>query len=126
MSRKTKAVLLILSLVTIFVFFLILANYNIRIPCIFKELTGFNCPACGSTRATVALFRLNFKEMIHYNLLYPLEIIYILQVGIIMFINYIKKGKLEYTANTLVIDIIFLIILIIWGIVRNVVPAFMI
>lgn len=124
MSKNKKFILIALAILTIFIFFLVLAFFEIRIPCIFKELTGLNCPGCGNTRATVALFKLDFKEMLKYNLLYPLQIAYILQVGIVMCVNYFKKGKFEYTAKTIVIDIIFLILLIVWGIVRNVVPYF--
>lgn len=124
MSKNKKLILIISALLLVFIFFLVLAFFEIRIPCIFKVLTGLNCPGCGNTRATVALFKLDFKEMLHYNLLYPIEILYILQVGIVTLINYIKKGKFEYKSISLILDISLLVILIAWGIIRNVTPLY--
>lgn len=124
MSKNKKLILIISALLLVFIFFLVLAFFDIRIPCIFKMLTGLNCPGCGNTRATVALFKLDFKEMFHYNLMYPLEILYILQVGIVTLINYIKKGKFEYKSPSLILDISLLVILIAWGIIRNVTPLY--
>lgn len=124
MSKNKKLILIISALLLVFIFFLVLAFFEIRIPCIFKALTGLNCPGCGNTRATVALFKLDFKEMLHYNLLYPIEILYILQVGIVTLINYKKKGKFEYKSPSLILDISLLVILIAWGIIRNVTPLY--
>jgi hypothetical protein len=39
-------------------------------PCLFKHLTGIPCPACGSTRAVLALFR--GEDVLAYN---PLGIV---------------------------------------------------
>lgn len=124
MNQNKRIILFTIIVLAIFIFFLILAFFDIRIPCLFYEITGLNCPGCGNTRATVALFRLDFKQMLHYNLLYPLEIIYILQVLIICVKNYIKKGKFEYDTVSPILDIIFLILLIVWTIVRNLTPLF--
>ena len=123
MSKNKKFILIALAILAIFIFFLVLAFFEIRIPCIFKELTGLNCPGCGNTRATVALFKLDFKEMLKYNLLYPLQIAYILQVGIVMCVNYFKKGKFEYHSKSYIIDLVFLIVLVAWGIIRNLSPT---
>lgn len=124
MSKNKKITLLLFVLLLIFVFFLILAFYNIRIPCIFNVITGLNCPGCGSTRATVALFKLNFKEMLSYNLIYPLEIAYLIQFGINILINYYKKGDFTYKSVSKIIDISFITIFLAWGIIRNITPLY--
>lgn len=36
-------------------------------PCYFHELTGFQCPGCGSSRMFLALFRGNVQTAIGYN-----------------------------------------------------------
>lgn len=37
--------------------------------CLFKWVTGWPCPSCGSTRAVRAFFYGQWAELIHYNLL---------------------------------------------------------
>lgn len=35
--------------------------------CIFKNITGYPCPSCGTTRSLIALFHGNFAEAIYNN-----------------------------------------------------------
>lgn len=51
--------------------------------CIFAIVTGLPCPGCGLTRATLALFRLDFKLAFSYHpFVYPITIL-----GIVAIIN---------------------------------------
>ena len=56
-------------------------KFNIGIPCIFHEITGFYCPGCGATRAITSLAKLDFYQAIKYNALVvalvPLFFIYL-------------------------------------------------
>ena len=38
-------------------------------PCIFKKITGFNCPGCGNTRAVYSILHGKFRAAADYNLL---------------------------------------------------------
>ena len=40
---------------------------NIKGTCIFKSLTGYNCPACGMTRSFIYMSDLNFKKAWNIN-----------------------------------------------------------
>ncbi len=101
-----------------------------HLPCPINLMTrliypdGLLCPGCGNTRATLALLRFDFKSMLEYNLLYPIEIGYIGYVYIICSINYIKKGHFFYGSKTMILDIVVLIAVIVWTIVRNVIHIF--
>ena len=46
--------------------------------CPFKLLTGYQCPGCGSQRATYQLLNFHFKEAFQLNPLLPISIPYIL------------------------------------------------
>lgn len=45
----------------------LLTHYNTHTICIFKLITGHNCPGCGMTRAFDALFQMNFREAYSFN-----------------------------------------------------------
>lgn len=124
MSRKYHIVILTLIFLSIGIAFLILAINGFKIYCPFKLITGLNCPGCGNTRAAMALCRFDFKGMLSYNLLFPLEILYILRVYFISARNYIKGERFSYNTRSEKLDIIFLSLLIIWTIVRNCTPLY--
>jgi len=48
--------------------------------CVFKNLTGHDCPGCGTTRAVISAVQLNFKNAWNYNynivLVFPLLMFY--------------------------------------------------
>ena len=60
----------IIFLVGIPILFLVMPTSffeNKRSLCIFKNLFGINCPACGSTRAVSCLAHFNFQKALEYN-----------------------------------------------------------
>lgn len=63
--------------------------------CLFKNVTGFPCPACGSTRATVSLLHGNFLESILINPLSILTNILIL-ISIIWMLTDLIRNKETY------------------------------
>ncbi len=38
-----------------------------RIPCLFREVTGFQCPGCGTSRMALALMRFDIPAAFSYN-----------------------------------------------------------
>ncbi len=60
-----------LILLHVFVFLIlgiyIFLSLKFRIYCPIKKLTGIPCPACGSTRAVLALLRGDFKAYLSFN-----------------------------------------------------------
>ncbi|MDE6356297.1 MAG: DUF2752 domain-containing protein [Clostridia bacterium] len=48
--------------------------YSFLIGCVFKRVTGIDCPFCGMTRAHLKFFCGEFKEAVAFNRLFPLGI----------------------------------------------------
>lgn len=118
-KNKVKAPIV---LFVIFLFYYILNKYlNISIPCLFHEITGFFCPGCGITRMFFSLLELNFYQAFRFN---PLVFILII-LGVIYWL--IKLLIKKFLNISIVIPnnvyYILLIIVIIFGILRNI-PGF--
>ena len=45
----------------------VLIHYNTHTICVFKLITGYECPGCGMTRAFSELFQFHFKEALELN-----------------------------------------------------------
>ncbi len=93
---------------------------DIAIPCVFYEITGFKCPSCGVTRMVTALIFGNVHEAFLYNrlmfVLLPLFGVYFVRFSI----SYIKNQKIVLYKWDNVLIILLIIILVIFGIVRNI------
>ena len=100
--------------------FCILAKMGIGIPCLFYQITGWQCPGCGNSRAAMALLRLDFKGALGYNLLFPLEFGYIGWVLFYCCRNYLRGKGFSYKPPVIGIDIGVLAAVLGWWVVRNV------
>lgn len=65
---KTKLVINIL-MASMTLLLLAIFVFNLDIPCLFKSVFHFNCPACGLTRSFKAIMHFNFKKSLEYNIL---------------------------------------------------------
>ena len=117
--RGMHVILLALGILCLAVLFSILARQGIAIPCLFRKITGLQCPGCGNSRAALALFRLDIKEALQHNLLFPLEFGYIAWVGIFCCVQYLRGKQFAYRPPFPAMDMGILIIVILWGILRN-------
>ena len=97
---------------------------NIYFPkCIFKEMTGFRCPGCGSQRSIHYLLNFDINSAISENILLVLSIPYLL-VGFFFELtkktsdNILKWRKILF--GTKAIHIILIIIVSFW-ILRNII-----
>lgn len=59
----------------LFVVYLILGT-----PCVFKGITGIDCPFCGMTRAHLSLLHGDFSRAFAYNPLFPLGIPFLMLI----------------------------------------------
>lgn len=122
-KRLTKAVAITASFILIAASAALLtAHIGRGIPCIFNVITGLNCPGCGNTRAVLALLRLDFSRAFSVNALFPVEFGYLLYIYGLLCFNYIKKGKVSFNSppSWRWIDITALVLIVGWGVVRNI------
>lgn len=112
------------SLIVIIIFAVLYLVFSILfhpfIPCIINEVTGLYCPGCGVTRMLISIIKLDFYQAFRYN---PLLFVS-LPFALILIIDYLyskfKKRKPMYEKIDNKIWIAMIIILIIYGIVRNI------
>ena len=94
-------------------------RYHIPIPCVFKRFTGLNCPSCGVTRMGIAMMHGDLPLAFRYNqLLFVLTPFFALYI-LFFIIRYIKTGNSKLSKAENIIFIIIIIMLIVYGIIRN-------
>ena len=92
---------------------------GLAVPCIFRTLTGWLCPGCGITRASLSLIKGNVQASFSYNpFLYIAGpcIIYLIVRGDL---NYIKKDTYRLCTADTVLIYILIVAALIFGVVRN-------
>ena len=97
----------------------LLDRYFVGIPCVFSRITGLNCPGCGNTAAAVYLIGGDLLSALRENYLFPLEFFYLGWVYVLTAWRYYQTGKAEYKPPLPALDIILLVVLVLWGVVRN-------
>lgn len=120
-----KKVKILIGILIIFILILLLMwNFNIRIPCIFYELSGLYCPGCGMTRATLSLLQLDFYQAIRFNIFSIIVIPFIAFYTIVEIYSYIaNKSNFIDKKIPAIIWVIFIGLLLLYGVLRNI-PQF--
>ena len=76
-------------------------------PCPIKLLTGFPCPACGATRALLALLHGDIQGYLHYH---PLALVLVSDVLVAIHIQHTGRFKTVlwlYLIVTLIINLVY-------------------
>ena len=121
LNRIIKVIKCFLLLLILGITYIILIEkYNIKIPCIFHEITGLLCPGCGITRCFLSILHGDFVQAFRYNrlvfCLLPLAIIYF----IYWLYNYII-GNDDYYKISNKISIFLVVITLLFAVVRNII-----
>lgn len=95
---------------------------GLAIPCLFHQITGFQCPGCGVTRMCVALLQLDLEKAFQSNqalfLLAPV-------LGIVFLkylVDYIRTGTWKLNRIQSYTLYVCIVMLVVFGIARNVLP----
>lgn len=59
--------------------------------CIFKNITGYPCPSCGTTRSVVAILHGNFAEAYYWNVLGFIALISLMSLLVWLMYDFIKQ-----------------------------------
>lgn len=91
------------------------------IPCPVHLLTGFQCPGCGISRMCIALLKLDFVTAYKSN-----QVLFLMTPGLLIIFGkqiykYIKYGNFPASKVTNILLWIMVVILMLWGIVRNII-----
>ena len=73
---------------------------TIPVTCIFQTVTGISCPACGMTRAFLALFHFDFLEAIYQNIL-SIPLFCFLVISVFMLCKDFVKNEFRYIPKVL-------------------------
>ena len=109
----------ILMVILILTFYYFYNIYNIGIPCVFKTITGYNCPGCGLTRAVGEIINFDFKKALEYNS----SVFIVLPLLIYYFSNSIYSWLFDKKKKELpkIIIVLMIIYLILHTIIKNIV-----
>jgi hypothetical protein len=92
---------------------------GVGIPCIVKMLTGWMCPGCGITHALASLLRLEWGAAWQANpFVYP-ALLYGLALYGFSAYGYLRTGRYRVGLPWEWVNVLFLSLLILWGIARN-------
>lgn len=113
MNNRCKIVLIL----TVLILFLLMVEL-IPVTCLFYQVTGLSCSACGMTRSFHAICRLDFISAFHYNILsIPLFFFIIFSFFILVYeffrnrFQYIPK-LLEILSRKYIVILIAILLLI--------------
>lgn len=125
MTEKTGRKPLLIKLCI--VFFILLAYYifvrvtGLGIPCVFNKITGLKCPGCGISRMLINLSELKLEQAFENNqVLFCMLPIFavLLLIKIIFMPKWLESGNKVFS----VITISAAVILVAFGIGRNLIP----
>lgn len=123
--QKAKSIKIILIELFILILAIIGVNSNLMQytpSCLFYKATNLQCPSCGGTRCVENILKGNFKEAFLFHPIFFITIFYLLLCNIVYLINLNKKNKiLTWIYPKYWYAIIFAVILVIYGILRNLV-----
>ena len=121
MNKKSIIIIIIEILIIITLYFFINSRFIEMIPnCWIHKNLGILCPGCGGTRCVINILKGNFIEAFFCHIVFFIGIIYLIILNIVYLINLNKQKKiLTWIYPKYWYAIIFVIILIIYTIIRN-------
>ena len=105
-----------------FIYILIVKRLGFGIPCLFHRVTGFKCPGCGVTTLCTDLLRFDIGGAYNAN---PFVFVTLPFIAVELIFAQIRllNGKKNPKSNEVLLTI-YVVLLIIWGIVRNIPHTF--
>lgn len=122
-SKVKKMLWLELGIILLVLILFIIIKLNmIRFipPCPINKMFGILCPSCGGTRCVINFAIGNFKESFYYHPIFFITIIYLLFINVLYIWNSFRKKEIaSFLYPKTKFWIIFIIILLLFTIIRN-------
>ena len=117
-ERKKKVIKTVAALVLTGAAYLLFVKLTgMAVPCIFHLVTGLKCPGCGITTVFCELASFNIKKAFYANAFLFVTFPFIISEIFYSVYLYIA-GKKNPSVNEKIL-ICYLILLLIWGVIRN-------
>ena len=96
----------------------ICTSWALGLPCPFRQLTGYDCPSCGATRALINLSGGHMVAAAQHNCLFLVLLAGLVLVGLASRISLdtsrLQKGLVSHRSRTL-----WLVLITAWTVLRN-------
>lgn len=120
MTTKNIIIFLVVTLLLLFIIFVNPFTSAFAPKCIFRLLTGYDCPACGIQRAIHTLINGDLVTALRYNYFLLISIPYFIAIAITTFWKADLIVKMGYYVQHPKVVRAILVLIIIWWIVRNI------
>ena len=120
MKKEIKKYLIIILILLIY--FVIGKITGFYIPCPIHKITGLYCPGCGITRMFIYISKLDFYHAFRSNMLLFILFPFALLLFIDNLYSIVKNKRPYYQKINNKVWYILIIILVIYGILRNIFP----
>ena len=117
--RRTIRDVVILFLVGV-VYYFVVRFTDLGIKCYIHEVTGFDCPACGTTRMLISVSKLDFVRAFRYNRFMFITFPFV--VGEIIYFLYLNEAKKPVNKVNQTLVFIWIGLFVLYGIFRNILP----
>jgi hypothetical protein len=115
----SAAVLIAAAVLLIVFYFFDPEGFTYYPPCYFRSVTGYYCPGCGGMRGTHLLLHGHIIDAIKHNLLIFIFIPVFAYYVFTRFVHLVFNKKLPFFNPSITLVIIAAILIIIYGILRN-------
>lgn len=117
-KRTIRDVVILIFVGIIYYFVVKYTDFGLK--CYIHELTGFDCPACGTTRMIVSVSKLEIAKAFRYNRFMFVTFPFV--VGEVIYFFYINEAKKPVNKINQVIIFIWLGLFVLYGVLRNILP----
>lgn len=96
-----------------------IAATGIYIPCLFRTLTGFQCPGCGISHCLMSLIRCDLKSALEANAFVLILIPAALPYAGYRILKYIRTGETDFTVPETVMLMAVMAAAVLFAVFRN-------
>lgn len=93
---------------------------GLALPCVFRLLTGFQCPGCGVTTLCLSLLRLDIAAAWEANAMLLLALPLLVFLLSRLCFRYVKTGSVKPQKWEAVLCGALVVVFLLWGVARNI------